>query len=195
MGEEVGPAAADRVHRRVVGDELHGFAAPDDPEPPPPFARPDGHVGRGRLDRHRRVVPRPRPGRVDSLHPDDHVGKAALADDYLALKEEQLKAEAEFQEKAAKLREKAAEGGKEGKAAEEELQRLEAIKRLRDDAFAAEESRLLAEGDANVEARDTAESEPCQAPLPARGRVALRTSGAHSPDRLSRQVSHGRVGD
>jgi hypothetical protein len=74
-------------------------------------------------------------------------GKAALAGDYLDLKQEQIAAEQRYQE----ARAKAAEEGDKA-----ELARLEAIKRLRDAEFSARESNLLAEGDANVTQRDTA---------------------------------------
>lgn len=72
-------------------------------------------------------------------------GQAELAADYLALKEAQLKAEIDFQEKVAAAR---------AKGDEEEIQKLEAIKRLRDAEFAARESRLKEEGDTNTARRD-----------------------------------------
>jgi hypothetical protein len=72
-------------------------------------------------------------------------GQAALAADYLALKQDQISAEQKFQEAVQKAREDGDKG---------EIARLEAIKRLRDAEFSARESNLMAEGDTNVEARD-----------------------------------------
>jgi hypothetical protein len=72
-------------------------------------------------------------------------GQAALAADYLALKQDQIAAEQKFQEAVQAAREKGDKA---------EVARLEQIKRLRDAEFAARESNLMAEGDQNVEARD-----------------------------------------
>jgi hypothetical protein len=72
-------------------------------------------------------------------------GQAALAADYLALKQDQISAEQKFQEAVQKAREDGDKG---------EIARLEAIKRLRDAEFSARESNLMAEGDTNVEQRD-----------------------------------------
>jgi hypothetical protein len=85
-------------------------------------------------------------------------GKAALAADYLALKQEQIQAEADFQAEIAAQRKKAAEAknNEDRKAAEAEIARLEAIKKLRDAEFQARESNLMEGGDANVNARDEA---------------------------------------
>lgn len=74
-------------------------------------------------------------------------GNAKLAADYLALKQRQAEQELSYQEAVAKAREDkdAAEVG-----------RLERIQQLRRDAAAEEERQLLAGGDANVTARDSA---------------------------------------
>lgn len=77
-------------------------------------------------------------------------GNAKLAADYLALKERQLSDETEFQKKLAAAR----------KAGDDaEVQRLQAVHKLRQDAAAQEEKQLLEGGDANVNARDKALSD------------------------------------
>jgi len=74
-------------------------------------------------------------------------GNAKLAADYLALKEQQIKDEIEFQKRLAEAK----------KAKDpDEIRRLEAIHKLRQDAQAEEEKQLLAGGDTNVAARDAA---------------------------------------
>lgn len=98
-------------------------------------------------------------------------GKAELAADYLALKQDQIAAEQKFQEARAKA---AAEGDK------AEIARLEAIKRLRDAEFQARESNLFAEGDANVEQRDQALADAEQ-----RRQEALATAAATAGDAAS----------
>jgi hypothetical protein len=74
-------------------------------------------------------------------------GNAKLAADYLALKEQQIRDEIEFQKKLAEAQ-KAKDSG--------EVARLEAIHKLRQDQQAEEEKQLLAGGDENVKARDEA---------------------------------------
>lgn len=98
-------------------------------------------------------------------------GKAELAADYLALKQDQIAAEQKFQEARAKA---AAEGD------QAEVARLEAIKRLRDAEFQARESNLFAEGDANVEQRDQALADAEQ-----RRQEALATAAATAGDAAS----------
>jgi len=73
-------------------------------------------------------------------------GKAALAADYLALKQEQIAAEQKFQEAVQAAKEKGDKA---------EIARLTAIKALRDAEFQAKESNLTNAGDANVAALDT----------------------------------------
>lgn len=68
-------------------------------------------------------------------------GNHKLAADYLALKEQQIKDELEFQKKLAAAREAGDKA---------EVRRLEAIHKLRQDAQAEEQKQLLAGGDANV---------------------------------------------
>jgi hypothetical protein len=77
-------------------------------------------------------------------------GNAKLAADYLALKEEQLAAEAQFQADLAKAR---ADGDK------DLVTRLEAVHALEAQAAAEREKQLLAGGDADVAARDKALTE------------------------------------
>ncbi|HBY59288.1 MAG TPA: hypothetical protein DEH78_05670, partial [Solibacterales bacterium] len=74
-------------------------------------------------------------------------GKAQLAADYLALKQEQIAAELAYQQELAKARE---EGDK------AEVARLQALAQLRKDAEQAELNNLLGGGDANVSQRDQA---------------------------------------
>ncbi|NJO81670.1 MAG: hypothetical protein HC828_02125 [Blastochloris sp.] len=80
-------------------------------------------------------------------------GKQELANEYLALKQDQLEAELAFQEAVAAAREKGDQA---------EVQRLEALAKLRRDAEQAELNNLLAEGDQNVNRRDEAIAEESQ---------------------------------
>lgn len=74
-------------------------------------------------------------------------GNQKLAAEYLALKEQQIRDELEFQKKVAAAREAGDKA---------EVARLEAIHKLRQDAQAEEERQLRAEGDTNVNQRNEA---------------------------------------
>lgn len=74
-------------------------------------------------------------------------GNQKLAADYLALKQQQIQTELDFQKQLAEARENKDKG---------EIARLEQIHKLRQEAQAEEEKQLLAGGDANVKQRDEA---------------------------------------
>jgi hypothetical protein len=74
-------------------------------------------------------------------------GNQKLADDYLAMRQQQLNKEIEYQ----KARKQAADDGDKG-----EVARLDAIRKLQVEADAEKEKQLLAGGDPNVKARDDA---------------------------------------
>jgi hypothetical protein len=74
-------------------------------------------------------------------------GNQKLADDYLSMRQQQLQKEIEYQ----KARKAAADDGDKG-----EVARLDAIRKLQQEADAEKEKQLLAGGDANVNARDDA---------------------------------------
>lgn len=74
-------------------------------------------------------------------------GKAKLGADYLALKQQQATQQLDFEEKVAAAK---------AKKDQAEVQRLQQIQKLRQQAQAEEEKQLLAGGDQNVNARDKA---------------------------------------